>query len=94
MNILHIGLLFIGISIIWYIAHAMIYNHFLRKHNPDLFDESLRSRQHSDNRNKKVTIFITSGKTPVWVMLFGIFPIPILLLGILITIVALIINIL
>jgi hypothetical protein len=88
---LDIGLLLIGIGVIWYIAHAAIYNRFLRKHNPEIFDDSLRPR-HSGKRSKKVTVVVTSGQTPAWIMLFGIPPIPIFLLGVVITIVTLIIN--
>lgn len=88
---LYIGLLLISIGVIWYIVHAVIYNRFLRKHHPEIFDDGLRSR-HSSKQSKKITVVVTSGQTPAWIMLFGIPPIPLFLLGIVITIVALIIN--
>lgn len=89
---LHIGLLLIGIGIVWYIVHTVIYNYFIRKHHPDIYDDDLRSR-HTSKQSKKVTVVVTSGQTPVWIVLFGIPPIPLFLLGIVITIVGLIINI-
>ena len=88
---LDIGLWLIGIGIIWYIAHAVIYNLSLRKHNPEIFDDSLPPR-HPSKRSKKVAVVVTSGQTPAWIMLFGIPPIPLFLLGVVITIVTLIIN--
>jgi len=88
---LYTGLSLIGIGVIWYIVHAIIYNYFLRKHNPGIFDNSLQPR-HSGKRSKKATVVVTSGKTPAWVMLFGMPPIPLFLFGIVITIVALIIK--
>lgn len=87
---LNTGFWLIGIGIIWYIVSAVIYNHFFRKYNPDIYQASKHSKQASKH-SKKVTVFVTSGQTPVWVVLFGIPPIPLLLIGIVITIVALII---
>jgi hypothetical protein len=86
-----IGILFTSIGIILYIVHAIIYNRFLRKNHPEIFDDSLRPR-HSRKRSKKVSVVVVSGQTPAWVMLLGIPAIPLFLLGIVITIVALIIN--
>jgi len=89
---LRIGLFFISIGIIWYIIHTVIYNYFLRKHHADIYDDGLRSR-HASKQSNKVTVIVTSGQTPVWIVLFGIPPIPLFLLGIVITILGLIINI-
>jgi len=88
---LYIGLLLIGIGVVWYIIHAVIYNRFLGKHHPEIFDDGLQPR-HSGKRSKKVAVVVVSRQTPAWIALFGIPPIPLFLLGIVITIVALIIN--
>lgn len=88
---LDVGLFLIGIGIIWYIFHTVIYNRFLGKHNPEIFDDNLHPRR-SGKRNKKVTVVVTGKQTPAWIMILGIPPIPIFLIGILITIVTLIIN--
>jgi hypothetical protein len=88
---LYIGLSLIGIGILWYIVHAVIYNRSLRKTHPEIFGDGLRPR-HSGRRSKQVTVVVTSGRTPAWIMLFGLPPIPLFLLGIVITSVALIIS--
>ena len=88
---LYIGLFLIGIGIIWYIVHAVIYNRFLGKHHPEIFDDNLQPRR-SGKRNKTLTVVVTDNQTPAWIMILGIPPIPIFLIGIVITIVTLIIN--
>jgi hypothetical protein len=88
---LNIGFLLIGIGVIWYIVHAVIYNRFLGKHHPEIFDDNLQS-QRSGKRNKKAIVVVTGRQTPAWIMLFGTPPIPIFFLGIVITVVTLIIN--
>ena len=86
-----IGLIIIVVSIIWYIVHAIIYNHFLQKNNPEIFNEAERQRV-GKRKNKEVQVVMTSGETPAWVMLLGMPPIPLFLLGILITIIGFIIS--
>ena len=88
---LDIGLFLIGISIIWYIVHAVIYNRFLGKHHPEIFDDNLQPRR-SGKRKKTLTVVVTDNQTPAWIMILGIPSIPIFLIGIVITIVTLIIN--
>ena len=86
-----IGLTIIVISIIWYVIHAAIYNHYLQKNNPGLFEKA--ERQHNSKRKRnEVQVVVTSGQTPAWVMLLGIPPIPLFFLGVLATIVGFIIN--
>jgi len=89
---LRIGFLLVGIGIVWYIVHAVIYNYFLRKHDPDFLNDSFQPPR-SSKKNKKVTVVVSSGRTPAWIILFGMPSIPLFLLGIVITVVALIINI-
>ena len=85
------GLIIIVVSIVWYVIHAAIYNHYLQKNNPGLFEDV--TRQHSGKRKRgEVQVVVTSGKTPVWVMLLGMPPIPLFFLGILITIIGFIIS--
>ena len=85
-----IGLLVIAISVVWYIVHAGIYNYYLQKNNPGLFDE-IPSKSSSQKRDE-VNFVVTSGKTPGWVALMGMPPIPLFLIGILITIFGFIIS--
>ena len=89
---LYIGLLAIGIGISLYIAHAIIYNYFLRKNSPEVFHDIPQSGR-SKQRNKKATIVVVNSQTPGWVILLGLPSMPLLLLGILITVVALIMKI-
>jgi hypothetical protein len=86
-----IGLIIIVVSIIWYIVHGIIYNHYLQKTNPEIFNEAERQRV-GKQKIKEVRVVMTSGETPAWVMLLGMPPIPLFLLGILITIIGLIIS--
>jgi hypothetical protein len=88
---LKIGLALIVISIIWYLVHMEIYNRHLRKYRPEIFDESLIKRN-SHKQGSKVTLVVTNGQTPAWIMIFGLPPLPLFLIGIVVTIVALIIN--
>ena len=81
-----------GIGIIWYIVHTVIYNRALRKHNPEIFDESRRQR-YTGKRNKKVPVVVTKGQTPAWIMSFGLPLIPLFLVGVVITFVALIVDV-
>jgi uncharacterized membrane protein len=85
-----IGLLVIAISVVWYIVHAVIYNYYLQKNNPGLFDE-IPSKSSSQKRDE-VNFVVTSGKTPSWVALMGMPPIPLFLIGILITVIGFIIS--
>jgi hypothetical protein len=86
-----IGLIIVVISIIWYVIHAAIYNHYLQKNNPGLFDEAERQRNSRQKRND-VQVVVTSGQTPAWVMILGLPPIPLFVLGVLITVIGFIIN--
>ena len=88
---LSIGIALIAISIVWYLVHAEIYNRYLRKNRPEIFDESIR-QHHSSKQDSKVTVVVTNGQTPAWIMLFGLPPLPLFLVGIVLTILALIIN--
>ncbi len=89
---LYTGFFITGIGIIFYVVHAVMHNRFLRKHHPEIFDDSLR-QQHYGKRSKKVTVVVMDRHTPVLIMIFGIPSIPLFLLGIVITIVALIIKV-
>jgi len=86
-----IGLIIIIVSIVWYIIHMIIYNHYLRRQNPELFEEAEKQRINKQ-KSQKVQVVITSGQTPAWVMLLGIPPIPLFFLGVLITIIGFIIG--
>lgn len=86
-----IGLIIIIVSIVWYIIHTIIYNHYLRKQNPGLFEEAEKQRI-SKQKSQEVQVVITSGQTPAWVMLLGMPPIPLFFLGVLITIIGFIIG--
>jgi len=86
-----IGPIIIVVSVIWYIVHTIIYNHYLRKQNPELFEEAERQRG-GKRKSKEIQVVMTSGQTPAWVMLLGVPPIPLFFLGVLVTIIAFIIS--
>jgi len=86
-----LGIILIAVSIVWYIAHAMLYNYFLQKNNPELFDEKPQQRG-SKKGKKEVTVVMTSGKTPAWVMLIGVPPMPLFVVGVVITVIAFIVG--
>ena len=86
-----IGLIIIIVSIVWYIIHTIIYNHYLRKQNPRLFKEAERQRI-IKQKSQEVQVVMTSGQTPAWVMLLGIPPIPLFFIGALIIIIRFIIG--
>ncbi|MCP4542887.1 MAG: hypothetical protein GY832_37680 [Chloroflexi bacterium] len=86
-----LGLVLIAASIIWYIIHVVIYNHYLRKNNPGLFG-NVPKKGSGKKRVKGIEIVNTSGQTPAWVMLLGLPPMPLFLLGVAITIVAFIVG--
>jgi hypothetical protein len=88
---LYLGITLIIIGIVWYLAHMEIYSWYLRKNRPEIFDESLRKRT-PHKQSGKVTIIVTNGQTPGWITLFGLPPLPLFLIGIFLTIVALIVN--
>jgi hypothetical protein len=88
---LYIGITLITISIVWYLVHMEIYSQYLRKHRPEILDDSLRKRN-PHKQGGKVTVIITTGQTPAWIMLFGLPPLPLFLIGTLLTVVALIVN--
>jgi hypothetical protein len=88
---LYIGIALIIISIVWYLVHMEIYNQYLKKHRPEILDGSLRKRT-PHKQGSKVTVIVTTGQTPAWIMLFGLPPLPLFLIGILLTAVALIVN--
>jgi hypothetical protein len=71
------GILLVAIGIACYIIHAVLLNHYLRKHAPEVLarDPGVPSqRQHR--------VFLVRGATPLWVMLLGLPAIPLFLLGI------------
>lgn len=84
-----IGLILIVVSVVWYIVHAGIYNYYLQKNNPGLFDELEKPRKKQPN---EVQVVVTSGKTPAWVMLMAVPPIPLFISGIVVTIIGLIVG--
>ena len=86
-----IGLIIIVISIIWYVIHAALYNHYLKKNDPGLFDK-VEKQRNSRQKRKEVQVVATSGQTPAWVMILGLPPIPLFILGALITVIGFIIN--
>lgn len=86
-----IGPIIIVVSVIWYVVHTIIYNHYLRKQNPELFEEAEKQRI-GKRKSKEVQVVITSGQTPAWVMLLGVPPIPLFFLGVLTTIIGFIIS--
>jgi len=88
---LYIGIALIVISIVWYLVHMEIYNRYLRKHRPEILDGSLTKRTPRKQAGK-VPVIISIGQTPAWIMLFGLPPLPLFLIGILLTVVALIVN--
>lgn len=88
---LYIGLALIVIGIVWYLVDMEIYNRYLRKHRPEVFDESPRKRT-PHKKGREVTVIVTNGQTPAWIMFFGLPPLPLFLIGIVLTIVALIVN--
>ncbi len=85
------GLILIAISVVWYIVHMVIYNHYLQKNSPGIFDDVAQTGD-GKKREKKVTVVMTSGTTPAWVMLLGMPPIPLFLIGIAITVIAFVIG--
>jgi len=86
-----LGIIIIVFSIVWYIAHTIIYNYFLQKHNPGIFD-NVPEQKRKKGKKQEVHVVITSGQTPAWVMLMGMLPIPLFILGVLITIIGFIIS--
>ena len=88
---LYIGIALIIISIVWYLVHMEIYSQYLRKHRPEILDGSVK-KQTPHEKGGKVNVIITTGRTPAWIMLFGLPPLPLFLIGALLTVVALIVN--
>jgi hypothetical protein len=80
------GLIVIAVSVVWYIAHVVVYNYFLQKNNPGIFEEEPKKRGGIEGQ-KEVTVVMTSGQTPAWVMLLGIPPLPLFLFGVVVTII-------
>jgi len=86
-----LGLIIIAVSVVWYIVHTVIYNYFLRKNNLGLFDDE--TKKHGGKKGQKeVTVVMTSGQTTAWVMLLGMPPIPLFLIGVLVTIIGAIVS--
>ena len=79
------GVILIITGSVWYIIHAVIYNYYLKKNTPELFEHQTTP---SGSKHKKIKVFITEGGTPAWVALLGVPPIPLLLFGLLITVVS------
>lgn len=90
--ILYTGISLIGIGISLYIAHAIIYNYFLRKNSPEIFNDIPQSGR-SKKQKKKMTIAVINSQTPSWVVLLGLPSIPLFLVGVLMSVVALIMKI-
>ena len=86
-----IGLIIILISIFWYIMHAVIYNYYLQKNNPEIFERT-NSQRKKKQKNKEVQVVFSNGQIPVLVMLMGIPPIPLFFLGIAVTIIGFIMS--
>jgi hypothetical protein len=86
-----IGIIIIIVSMIWYLAHAIIYNYFLQKYNPEIFDKE-PERKRDKGKNHDVQIIIKTEETPAWVMLLGMPPIPLFVLGVLIVIISFIVS--
>ncbi len=87
---MYFGIIVIIIGILWYITYMVIYNYYLRKNAPDLLQSPSANSCSKGRKDRNVRVVITEGLTPGWVALVGIPPIPIFLLGLLITIVALV----
>lgn len=90
---MYFGFALIAIGIIWYIAHAIIYNHYFAKNVPDVLYPKSKKANPKNKKRGQVTVIVTEGVTPGWVALLGVPPIPIFLLGVLITIVFVVIGI-
>ncbi len=89
----YFGLALIVIGIVWYIVHTIIYNHYLAKNAPELLQPRSNKSRSKGKKQEPVTVIVTEGQTPGWLGLLGIPPIPIFLLGLLITIVSAIVGI-
>ncbi len=85
------GLILIAVGVVWYIVHAVIYNYYFQKNDPGLFDNTGQARD-GKKGGKKVTVVVTSGTTPAWVMALGMPPVPLFLIGIVITVIAFVIG--
>ena len=90
---MYFGLALIAIGIVWYIAHAIIYNHYLSKNAPEVLQPKPNKDLSKGKKRGQVTVIVTEGQTPGRVALLGIPPIPIFLLGLLITVVSVVVGI-
>ncbi len=89
---MYIGIALIVTGIVWYVIHTIIYNHYLAKNAPELLEpKPAKSRSKSKRKKQRVTVVVTEGVTPTWVAIASVPPLPLFLLGLLITIVSIII---
>jgi hypothetical protein len=99
--LLYIGLAIIGVGIAMYILHTTVYNHYLRKNDPNLSEKLRAARTKTDNfptmqkgkRKPEIRIIHTRSNAPAWVFLLGMFSSRVFLIGILVIILSLIIGV-
>jgi len=93
---MYIGAGLIGLGIVWYVVYAIIYNRYLPKDLPEIVQQSQAKKPSTNKNNKKgripVTVVVTESTAPSWLALFGIPPVPLVLLGLIIFVVAAVIN--
>ena len=53
-----LGLILVAVSIVWYTAHAVIYNYYLQRNNPGLFDEKPQKRGSKKGKREVTVIMI------------------------------------
>jgi hypothetical protein len=83
------GILLVAIGIACYIVHAMLLNHYLRKHAPEVL-----ARDPGVPSQRPRQVYLVRGATPRWVTLLGLPAIPLFLLGIVLIAIAFLVTVL
>lgn len=94
---IYVGLAISGIGLVLYVTHTILYNHHLRKNDPDivgLLDSKSANRPKKKKKSgkKEVRVIAIESSTPGWVMLLGLPSIPMFFIGIVIIAISLIIK--
>jgi hypothetical protein len=82
------GILLVAIGVACYIIHAVLLNHSLRKHVPEVL-----ARDPGVPLQRQRRVFLVRGATPRWVTLLGFSALPLLLLGIVLIAIACLVTV-
>ena len=83
------GIILVAIGIACSIIHAVLLNHSLRKHAPEVL-----ARDPGMPSQRPRRVFLVRGATPRWVTLLGLPALPLVLLGIVLIAIACLVTVL